>query len=55
MYESVINSAPFGFMRSPLGMRAQIASRRFVLNKRNPNFFGFTRFFGHRAVILIQE
>jgi hypothetical protein len=55
IYESVMNSAPFGSMRSPFGARAQIASRRFALNVRSPSFFGFTRVFGHKAVILIQE
>jgi hypothetical protein len=55
MYESVMNSAPFGSMRSPLGMRAQIASRRFALNVRSQSFFGFARVLGHRAAILIQE
>jgi hypothetical protein len=55
MYESVMNSAPFGSIRSPLGICAQIASHRFALNVRRPSSLGFTRGFGHRPQMLIHE
>jgi hypothetical protein len=55
IYESIMNSSSFGSLCSPLGMGVQIARRRFALNVRSPSFFGFTRVFGHRTVMLIQE